>query len=226
MLAPGEPCDCCKSSLICSENNVYLLFRNNDANARNSYISKSIDGGLSFISTADMDDYSWMLNSCPSTTPRGVVLGDSLCVVKRSGASGNNEIVYSNVNATDLNYSYNRNIDSVGGIIQDYPEISANGDTIVVVWQDNRTGMQNCYINLSIEGPSNFSGSISFTDSSIAGQKLDPDVVYSNGKIHLVYLDDSQHKIVYVKASIDLANKINEINDISSKGIVKTIDIL
>ena len=149
LLAPGEPCDCCKSSLICSANNVYLLFRNNDANARNSYISKSIDGGLSFISTADMDNYSWILNSCPSTTPRGIVLGDSLCIVKRSGASGNNEIVYSNVNTSDLNYSYNRNIDFVAGALQDYPEISSNGDTIVVVWQDNRTGQQNCYMSYS-----------------------------------------------------------------------------
>jgi len=226
LLAPGEPCDCCKSSLICSGNNVYLLFRNNDANARNSYISKSIDGGLSFISTADIDDYSWMLNSCPSTTPRGVVLGDSLCVVKRSGASGNNEIVYSNVNATDLNYSYNRNIDSVGGIIQDYPEISANGDTIVVVWQDNRTGLQNCHMSYSFEGTSNLGESISFTDSSIAGQKLDPDVVYSNRTIHLVYLDYSQHSIIYVKASYDGVNNINELNNIQSNNIIKITDLL
>ena len=85
-------------------------FRNNNNNERNSYIAKSIDGGISFIATADMDDYNWMLNACPATTPRGVVVDDSLVVVKRSGATGNNEIVCSSVNMIDLNYSYNNNV--------------------------------------------------------------------------------------------------------------------
>jgi len=226
LLSPGEPCDCCKSSLICSGDNVYLLFRNNDANARNSYISKSIDGGLSFVLTVDMDDYSWMLNSCPSTTPRGIVIGDSLCVVKRSGASGNNEIVYSNVNASDLNYAYNRNIDFVAGALQDYPEISANGDTIVIVWQDNRAGLQNCYMSYSFEGANNLGGSISFTDSSITGAKLDPDVVYSNRTIHLVYLDYNQHSIIYTTAYYTAINNINESHNIESHNIIKTTDML
>jgi len=226
LLAPGEPCDCCKSSLVCSSDNVYLLFRNNDNNARNSYISKSIDGGLSFVLTADMDDYSWMLNTCPSTTPRGVVVGDSLCVIKRSGASGNNEVVYSNVNASNLYYSYNRNVDFVAGSLQDYPEISSNGDTIVVVWQDNRTGLQNCYMSYSFEGTSNLSGSISFTDSSHVGTKLDPDVVYSNRTIYLVYLDYNQHSIIYTKAYYHGTNNVNEFNHIDSKTNIKTTDIL
>ena len=68
-LALGEPCDCCKSSLVCDGNNVFLLFRNNESNMRNSYIAKSTDGGLNFSSVADMDDYTWSLSSCPATTP-------------------------------------------------------------------------------------------------------------------------------------------------------------
>ena len=40
-LAPGEPCDCCQSTLVSSGNSVFLLFRNNDVNVRNSYIAKS-----------------------------------------------------------------------------------------------------------------------------------------------------------------------------------------
>ena len=68
VFSPGEPCDCCKSSVITEGNNVYLLFRNNDNNVRNMYISKSIDGGISFTSTEDLDDINWILNSCPTSS--------------------------------------------------------------------------------------------------------------------------------------------------------------
>ena len=225
ILAPGEPCDCCKSSLICKGDNVYLLFRNNDSNARNSYISKSIDGGLTFILSEDTDDYNWMLNSCPSTTPKGIILGDSLCVVKRSGSTGNNEIVYSNINSNDLSYSYNNNLDFIAGVLQDYPEISSNGDTIVIVWQDNRTGIQNCYMSYSSSGTNNFSESISISDSNSIGVKLYPDVAYANGEIHLVYLDYNENSIIYTKAYFSDANNISELNHNHSKNIVKIVDV-
>ena len=101
-LAPGEPCDCCKSSVITESNNVYLLFRNNDNNVRNMYISKSIDGGISFTSTEDLDDIDWVLNSCPTSSAYGIINGDSVCVVRRSGGSGVNQLYFSNVNKNTL----------------------------------------------------------------------------------------------------------------------------
>ena len=173
-----------------------------------------------------MDDYNWMLNACPATTPRGIVSGDSLAVVKRSGATGNNEVVCSNISSADLGYSYNKNIDLLSATIQDYPELDGHEDTIVVVWQDNRLGMINCYMSLSINGTVNLNGSISITDSTILGQNKYPDVAYSNGDIHLVYLDDSQHQIVYIKAQIDLSSQISEMPDFSSRKVSKIIDIL
>ncbi|MGY8931835.1 MAG: hypothetical protein ACKVH2_03875, partial [Flavobacteriales bacterium] len=84
-----------------------------------------------------------------ATTPRGVLNGDSIIVVKRSGATGNNEVVCSNVSVQNLNYSYNNNIDFINGVIQNYPEVSASGDTIVAVWQDNRESYQDCYMSFS-----------------------------------------------------------------------------
>ena len=209
-LALGEPCDCCKSSLVCDGNNVFLLFRNNESNIRNSYIAKSTDGGLNFSSVADMDDYIWSLSSCPATTPRGVLSGDSIVVVKRSGATGNNEVVCSNVSMQNLNYSYNNNIDFISGVVQNYPEVSASGDTIIAVWQDNRESYQDCYMSFSTEGPHALQGSLSFTDTSFFGQKIDPDIEFKNGIAHLVYLNSTEHKIVYLKASFKSLSSSNE----------------
>tara|TARA_B100001540_G_scaffold128097_1_gene114223 strand:+ start:2172 stop:3506 length:1335 start_codon:yes stop_codon:yes gene_type:complete len=225
-IAPGEPCDCCKSSLVVSSvDDIFLLFRNNHNNERNSYISKSVDGGNSFTITEDMDDYDWVLNSCPATTPRGIVMNDSLVIVKRSGATGNNEIVCSSIHINDLNYSYNRNIDFINGVEQDYPEISGNQDTVVVVWQDNRNGFQNCYMSLSTNGAFNLNSSISFTDSTSIGYKYDPDVAYANRDIHLVYLDYTQYKIVYVKASFDMINEAQNLLP-QEKKITRVFDML
>ena len=82
-LAPGEPCDCCQSTLVTKGNNdVFLLFRNDDSNVRNTYIAKSSDGGVTFSTTEDLDDINWVLNSCPTSSPVGAVLGDSIMVDK------------------------------------------------------------------------------------------------------------------------------------------------
>ena len=86
-------------------------FRNNNLNQRNSYISKSSDGGLTF-NLVNLDDFDWMITGCPATITLGVVNGDSLLIVRRSGATGNDEIVYNNINKSDLNYSY-INVDPV-----------------------------------------------------------------------------------------------------------------
>jgi len=58
------------------------------------------------------------------------------------------------------------------------------------------------------------------------GQKKHPDVAYANGKIHLVYLDDSQHKVVYTSASIGVASNINETGSFLLKKVVRIVDVL
>ena len=77
-LSPGEPCDCCKSSLVIDNDNIYLLYRNNDNNVRNSFVAKSSNGGLSFDTYTDLDDFNWIVSSCPATTPKGIINNDSL----------------------------------------------------------------------------------------------------------------------------------------------------
>ena len=208
--APGEPCDCCKSSLILDNNDIYLLFRNNINNERNSYISKSTDGGQTFNLVADLDDYDWNVNGCPATGPLGVVNGDSLLIVRRSGASGNDEIVYSNSNKLDLNYSYNRDIDPIAGKIQDYPDLTLNGDTIFIAWQDNRNNIPDCFFSYSTNGVENLSLGNTFTDTLVTGAKLNPDLVFKNNNIHLVYNDNGSNSIKYVRGSFSNISYIYE----------------
>ena len=208
--APGEPCDCCKASLVLDNDDIFLLFRNNNSNERNSYVSKSVDGGLTFNLVNDIDDYDWMVNGCPATGPLGVVYSDSLLIVRRSGATGNDEIVYNKINKVDLNYSYTRNIDPIIGKIQDYPDITLNGDTIFIAWQDNRNNIPDCFLSYSTSGVENLSLGIKFTDSLITGPKLNPDLIFKNNLIHLVYNNNGANSIEYIKGSFGQISAIEE----------------
>lgn len=201
--APGEPCDCCKASLVLDNNDIYLLFRNNNLNQRNSYISKSSDGGLNFNLVQNLDDFDWMLSGCPATGPSGILNGDSLLIVRRSGATGNDEIVYNNIYKSDLNYSYTRNIDPIIGKIQDYPEVAGKGDTLIIVWQDNRDNVPDCFLSYSTSGVEGLSLGIKFSDTTIFAPKLNPDVIYKNNLVHIVYNHNGLNSVEYVKGILD-----------------------
>ncbi|MDC3070935.1 glycoside hydrolase [Bacteroidota bacterium] len=209
--SPDEPCDCCKASLLVSGNNIYVLFRNNENNKRNSYVSKSSNYGASFDLVNEIDDYDWILNSCPSSVSRGVFMDDSLLIVKKSGATGNNEIVLTSISSVTLDYSYNLNIDEIPNVNQRYPEISNSSDSIFIVWQDDRSGGQNCFLSYSYGGIKNLSTGISFTDSTFAGPKFNPHLTFKNGTLHLVYIDFLESSIKYVRAYVSSTTNIKEI---------------
>lgn len=209
--AAEEPCECCKSSLIVKDENIFLLFRNNENNKRNSHVAKSNNNGLSFDIVNDIDDFDWVLNACPASTTNGVVYGDSLLIVKKSGATGNNEIVLTNVSQADLNFSYNINIDYIPTITQRYPEISNSHDSIFIVWEDNRNGIQDCFLSYSLNGITNLNRGNIFTDSLSMGPKFFPHVSFKNGNIHLVYVDYIESSIKYVKGFIAAPTYITEI---------------
>jgi len=212
-LAPGEPCDCCKSSLVANGNDVFLLFRNNDMDVRNSYVAKSSDGGLTFTTANDVDDANWVIGSCPSTSAQGMLSGDSIIIVRRSGANGQDKLLLSAVNSTNLQYAYNHNIDPISFGVQNFPEIAGNGDTIGVVWQDNRNSYMDCYFSYSTTGANIISGSVYMSDTNNVGSQTDPDICFTNGIFHFVYENVGTHEILYRSATFVNNTAITELDD-------------
>ncbi len=210
-LAPGEPCDCCKSSLVANGNEVFLLFRNNDMDVRNSYVAKSTDGGLTFSLLNDIDDDDWVINACPSSSPQGMLSGDSIIVARRSGANNRDEILVSGVNTNDLQYDYNHKIDPISFGVQDHPEIAGKGDTIGIVWQDNRNSYMDCFFSYSITGAYNLSGSVVMNDTNNIGSQTAPDICFSKGTFHFVYVNVGVHEILYRTATFASSTAVSEI---------------
>ena len=222
-LAPGEPCDCCKSTIVTKGNNVYLLFRNNEVNVRNTYISKSTDGGISFTATQDLDDLNWTINACPTSSPNGVLNGDSILVASRSGATGVNQVYYSNVNSNNLQKNYYRTIDEIGSGLQDQVEVAGEGNILGIVWHDNRNMNNACYLSYTIDGANNIGGSIEMSNS-IIGHKKFPDIEYSNGKFYFVYSFSSDQSIIYKELDLSNINNSNLPETPSNSKVISTTD--
>lgn len=81
-------CDCCPASIISSGSNVIMLNRENIGNIRDMWAGVSTDGGMTFPGHMAIDTTNWMIMSCPSSGPDGIVIGDSIYSVFMSTASG------------------------------------------------------------------------------------------------------------------------------------------
>ncbi|MBT3571069.1 MAG: exo-alpha-sialidase, partial [Flavobacteriales bacterium] len=229
-LAPGEPCDCCQSTMVTNGNDdVFLLFRNNDTNVRNSYIAKSNDGGITFTSAQDLDDVNWVFNSCPTSSPVGAVNNDSIMVVRRNGGSGVNELYKSNVNINDLQKSYFTQLDASNAPLQDKAEIASfknSPNWSVVVWEENRNGVKECFYSIIDDNGANLNAGV-ISDTSIFGHKIEPDIshVYDNN-FAIVYTASTQYEVHFIFASVmDIILNTSEINS-QNKQIVKSVDFL
>ena len=227
-LAPGEPCDCCQSTLVTNGDNVYLLFRNDDVNVRNSYIAKSTDDGLTFTDTQDLDDINWVLNACPTSSAVGAVLGDSIMVVRRNGGSGINELYKSNVNKDDLQKSYFTQLESAGSPFQDKVEIASDLNYFVSVWEESRNGIKESFYNvMGSDGKSLCNGVIS--DTATVGHKLKPDITYGGpyaGTFSVVYSASTAKEVHFVYAPLMSVTAINETPDSNDKKLLKTVNLL
>ena len=61
----GSVCECCKPSILASNNNVYIMFRNNISGNRDLYLTRSNNGGNSFGSPEKLGMGTWPINGCP-----------------------------------------------------------------------------------------------------------------------------------------------------------------
>ena len=228
VLAPGEPCDCCQSTLVTNGSNVYLLFRNDDDNVRNTYIAQSSDDGLTFSTAQNLDDINWVLNACPTSSPVGAVIGDSIMVVRRNGGSGLNELYKSNVNKYDLQKSYFTQVESSGSSLQDKSEIATDLNNFVAVWEENRNGNKDCFYSvIGSDGKSLYNGIIS--DTAIFGHKIEPDITYGGpyvGAFSVVYSASNAQEVHFVCGPLMYVSAINEAPDPNDKKLLKTVNLL
>lgn len=196
-----EACDCCPAELVVDGNKEVLLFRNVNQNIRDIYAVYSSDSGSSFQYSVNTENLNWFVNSCPSTAPDGIFIGDRLWSVAASRASGKYRVYLSESLTNDSIQSLLTDSifppNNFNGS-QNYPRISSDGETAVLVWQESNPSNYDIFLSYTMSG--NFQemlGQKIMVNMDPSGAQLNPDVVVKNGFVHVVFQDNNGGVVKY-----------------------------
>ncbi len=212
-LAPGEACDCCPATLMTRGIRRILLFRNNDSDLRNIWSSVSTNGGTSFTYGGDIDLTNWNVTACPTSGPDGIIVGDSIIAVWMSRGNGFSRVYVSTSDYTSIGYKDQISGNVASNVVQNYPMIAGNLDTVGVVWQETYSGDNKCIISYSLNGASGLQGNVStiFSDTGVSVfEDKNPDIAFANGKFYIVWQDDEKGEVMFTTAAIQSTIGVEE----------------
>ena len=128
-----EPCDCCQPDLEIDQNgNVYVAYRNNVQNLRDTYLSVKRFNEDAFYENYQVSNFQDFIPYCPSSGPNIDIKEDEIAVAY---TIYDNNKIYTSISDLDaLDFSDFINI-SVSNSQQNYPYISLD-ENILVVWAD------------------------------------------------------------------------------------------
>lgn len=197
-------CDCCPGALISSGNICALLYRNNNNNIRDSWVGISTDNASSFTGGFNADNNNWMLMSCPSSGPDGVIIGDTLYSVFMNGGSGNYRTYFSksSISSGAANVVSNMTGAITGLSQQNYPRIASDGKAMAMVWKQTVSGAAQLPIRFTNNIADGFPAAYDTVD---LGDITNADVALANGKIFVVWEDDNTGTIKYRTGTYPLA---------------------
>ena len=234
--APGESCDCCPANIVATNNRVTLFFRNNDNNLRDIWASVSLDKGKTFTKSKKIDNSGWVVNSCPSSGPVGLSMGDSLVTVWMEATSGTPRVVLGTADYGNLGIGINQDITSrvPNTTSQNFPIIAGQWNNYGVVWEEIEAGKRFIKFVAGENGPSSLLDQTAITvNEDTNGLAKNPHIIYSNGVFHITWADNRTKKVYYRSAAIedftslkdDVENEI-QVYPNPSSGIIKIDHIL
>lgn len=211
-IAPGEACDCCPASLVANENAQALLFRNNISNLREMWASFSTDSCASFPVSSNIDTSNWFVASCPSSAPSGAIVGDSLIYTWMSDGTGDARVYIGTVNVNDQQMGQHRQFYPYGIYTQNFPVIAVKGDTVGIVWLGYNGSSQDVLFSWSLTGAAGIGVNIDTITKGLTGHQSRPDIVFNNGKFHLVYSNAVGTQVHYMEGIVVQNVSVEEIN--------------
>ncbi len=191
-----EVCDCCPGAIVSSGNTSAMLYRDNNNNIRDMWTGISNDNATTFPVGFEIGNNNWMLMSCPSSGPDGIIIGDTLYSTFMSGGSGAYRTYLSKSSiSTGVVSSMTNLLGSAPGLSQqNFPRIAADGTAMAIVWKQVVSG--------EAQLPILFSNDISnglpaIYDTVDIDDITNADVAMSNGKLFVVWQDDSSGTVKY-----------------------------
>jgi hypothetical protein len=132
--------------------------------------------------------------------------------------SGSNEIFYRHSNNTGERFRGVSELSktlSVDGESALYPQMSAIGNNVYVVWQDKVSGSNEIFLRESNDGGNKFSG-IKNLSRNNTGDSITPRIASSGNSVFVVWTDSEPGKAqIFARASNDNAAKFGGIKNVS-----------
>ncbi|MFN0175448.1 MAG: T9SS type A sorting domain-containing protein [Saprospiraceae bacterium] len=202
-------CECCTSDMLASGDSVWLLFRNENQNLRDIWVSRSTDLATTFDTATDVDATDWFLNVCPIAGPKMARSGDSLLTVWMSGASGIGRVHLSTLHAGTMQTGQQFGFPASGTqAAQNLPHIVASGDTVGIVFVEKSKEILFHFSAMGTMGLANQS-----TRFAVPNHTLQyPALAFRDGVFHLVYVDVTSDKVLYRQGILTETNPVKEPN--------------
>jgi len=192
----GIVCECCKAGTVISADSVFLLYRNNFSNLRDMWLSLSTDGAENFEYGLDIDNTDWIINSCPTSGPDGVVFDGHLWVAMMSGASMLNKVYLSRIDPVTLELEGQILLAGENsGSFQNHPRIATNRHIGAVVWQDQYSTDVDVWVTILDEELLQ-NATLTYPITNESGSQDNPDIAINADKIFVVYEDASTQQIM------------------------------
>lgn len=213
----GEVCECCSSDLLVSGDSVWLIFRNNNQNLRDIWVSRSTNHAVSFDLATDVDETDWQINTCPISGPRMARSGDSIVTAWMSQTTGLSKVYASTLNAENMTSGIQVAFPTSPGnlVNQTFPDIAAQGDTVGLVFLEK--GKEVVFFH-SVHGITQFQ--YPEYRFAVPNHTLQwPTIAFQNGVFHLVYADAAADKIFYRTGTLTMSSAV------SSPSLSETITV-
>ena len=190
-------------SIAVSSDTVHVVWEDQRDNANcEIYYKRSVDGGTTWGS-----DTRLTINDSISWWPSIAVLGNNVHVVWREKRDGNHEIYYkrSTDGGTTWPASPAGDIRLTTNTAESWnPSVAVSGETVHVVWSDNRISSANyeIYYKRSIDNGTSWGADTRLTNAT--GASHFPTVAVEGSNVHVVWQDPgsgSNNDIHYMKSS-------------------------
>ena len=215
-----EPCDCCQPDLAIDDNgDVYVIYRNNEQNIRDSYIAVKRYGNDNFSEYFQASNLQDFIGFCPSSGP-SIAINDGEIAIAYT--SYNNQNVYtSSSSLEDMDFSNYYNVNSNSSSFQNYPYILLDNN-LHTVWVDQDGfdiyyGMTDIQMNLMLNIQK-------INDDNSNSSQKDP-IIYKNNDILYSFWSDQRDG----NYEIYLSKGINEsiiLGDINQDDVIDILDVV
>lgn len=194
MRLTNDPNQSIRPSIATTNDNIIVFWRDDRHNNFELYCRRSPDLGTSWNEEIRLTE-----NPGYSGCPFPAVAGDKINIFWRDDREGTFKVYQ--MQSQDAGESWGEDIlIAQENVNAEFPFAAAYGETVHLVWRDNRDGNAEVYYNRSLDGGNSWEGEVRLTDDP--GESEHPKLAVSGSTVHLFWRDNRQGKndIFYMKS--------------------------